>query len=284
MATPWTLQALDLRTPAFNLIVSDDWDTFAGKKGNNVDVAFVPGDFSDPVKFLKSKEWALHVMVGGLSAAGTITHPAGSPGHLRDNVDQLMALLAGNSLLDLRRTVTDVGAATTHERQALVECLDAVPVKSPYGPGAFRSFVLDWKQPWPYWRQMAQKTDTEAGITTTSHVYSIATGGNADIYDAEIDFSATSSILNPRLTVTSTGQYIQYSGTVGAGMVLTVKLPNERRGMTATLDGLKADAGLSRGFAWGLFLPSASPTLSLTATVSGASNYDIDIRWYDQWL
>ena len=102
----------------------------------------------------------------------------------------------------------------------------------------------------------------------------------AVIEDARRQGAVTTAITNPRFETNVNGEFVQYSGVVDAGEVLTIDIGTQ----TATIDGTtRADAGLISGHAWMIDLDPATTT-ACTATVSSAADYDLTVRWYDRWL
>jgi len=282
--TTWTVDGTSLRNLAYNIESADGWDAYPGKRSSNPNIAFVQGEFSDPMKWYMSRDISLKLVVFDQSTGGGTGHPGGPRGQLQENVDTLLGLFyARDSLLDLRRMQAN-SAGSLIERQARVEVVDAFAVESTRRGDPMRTMVVQLRMPYPLWWELPLATQTEANITTTSNGFNIVAGGNAPASDMVVTFDATAAITDPRIEVDSTAEFVQYAGTVAAGSLLILDMHNR----TAVLDDqvggvLKADGGITFGHAWWMQIePNA--TTAMTSTVQSASDYDLLIDRYDEWF
>jgi len=285
--TGWSLEGLDLRTLALNIEDTAGWDMFPPKRSGNVAIAYWDGEFSDPRKWFEASEVLLKIVFMDTNASGAVTSSRAQ--HLRENIDTFLGkLYKRDGFLDLRKTVAYSGG--THQRQAMCEVLNAVPLGDRHN--RWRETAVIFRNVEGLWRQIEttgsdapQKSVSVAGITNTSQAVSVVTGGNAPVRGGlagafEIQFDANSDIINPRFEVDATGEFVQYSGTVDAGSSLVIDIGTK----TATIDSTtRADSGMLSGHAWMIDLDPASTT-PCTASVSSASDYDVTVRWYDRWL
>jgi hypothetical protein len=300
MSTGWTLgplggSATDLRNLGINIVDADGWDSMPGKRAANPEIAYNDGEYSDPRKWFSGRTLPLKFILLDQNTAGGVTHPYGAEGHLRENIDTLLGLLyARNNHLSLRKDVpAPVAVGGRHEREAVVEVIDLIPILEEHK--LLREAIVQFRMVEGLWRQIEttgtaapQKTAGLTGQTGTSHGFNVVTGGNAPVRGGisgafEVIFTANSAITNPKLTVDSTGEFVQYSGTLTAGEILTFDIGQKTIVIDDSGTLARADSGKGVQHAWWLDLDPAS-TIAVTATIQAASNFDIEVKWYDRWL
>lgn len=289
MTTGWKLEGTDLRTLAYEIVDTSAWDSFPGKKAGNVPIAYSDTEHTDPRKWFAVRTLPLKVEFFRTNAAGNL--PAGGAFEaIQTNIDTFLGLLyKRNGLLDLRKTVPTVGGGT-HERQAMVEVVDFIPLEESLK--MLREAIVQFRMPEVLWRQLEtsgthapQKSAGLTGVTTTSANFNVVTGGNAPVRGGlegafEVVFDATSAITNPRIENALTGEFVQYAGTVAAGEQLVLDIGKK----TAVVDGTTdVGGGVAKQHAWWLDLDPGATT-QLTASVSVASDFDVTVKWYDRWF
>lgn len=302
MATGWKLGPLggsltDIRNLGINLLEVDGWDSFPAKRADNPEISYSDGAFSDPRKWYSGRELPLKVVLLDSDATGGVTHPEGREGHLRANIDTLLGLLnVRNNFLSLRKDVpAPASVGGRHEREAVCEVVNFFGVDQSLDGGVPREGVVLFDMIEAFWRQIEttgtaapQKTTGVAGVTTTSQGFNVVTGGNAPVRGGiagafEIEFTANSAITNPRLEVDATGEFISYAGTVPAGDSIIFDVGAKTLVIDDSGTLTRADSGRSTQHAWWIDLDPAS-TIAVTASVSVASDFDCDVRWYDRWF
>lgn len=126
-------------------------------------------------------------------------------------------------------------------------------------------------------------------MASASEAFNIVTGGNAPIRPSnlagafEIVFTATAAITNPRFEVDATGEFIQYSGSLTVGEILTFDLGARTLVIDDAGTLTRADSGRSTQHAWWVDLDPDS-TIPVTASVTSAANWNVEVKWYDRWL
>jgi len=289
MSTPWTLEGTDLRTLAFNIGSTSGWDAFPSKRSGDLEIAFMDAVLTDPRKWIQAREIPLELEMFRTNASGGV--PAGGAAEaLRTNIDTLLGLLyKRNGYLDLRQTVPTVGGGT-HARSAQVEVNDFIPLEE--DKKMLRKALINFKMVEGLWRQIEtagggvpQKTAGKTGITAATDNFNVITGGNAPVRGGvlgafTVEFIATAGITNPRFEVLATGEFVQYSGSLTAGQSIVFDVGRK----TAVIDGtIDAGGGITKAHAWWLDLDPASTT-QIDVSVSVASNFDVEVLWYDRWF
>lgn len=98
------------------------------------------------------KEINLLIVVTGLNASGVVSHGGGWKAHLRENLDELLALFSkrDGTPIALERDVPAVPGPGVQTRTAEVTVIRNIPVNGPPG-GAIRRIAVQLFMPWPYW-------------------------------------------------------------------------------------------------------------------------------------
>lgn len=289
MSTGWTLEGIDLRTLAINIGSTAGWDAFPSKRAGDLEIAFMDAVLTDPRKWIQAREIPLEIELFRTNASGGL--PVGGAAEaLRTNIDTLLGLLyKRNGYLDLRQTVPTVGGGT-HDRSAQVEVNDFIALEE--DKKMLRKALINFKMVEGLWRQIEttgggvpQKTAGLTNVTTATANFNVITGGNAPVRGGLRDafvvkFTANSGIINPRFEVLATGEFVQYSGSLTAAQVIVFDIGRK----TAVIDGtINAGGGITKGHAWWLDLDPASTT-QIDVSVSVASDFDVEMLFYDRWF
>lgn len=277
MPTGWKIDGTDLRTLATNIRTVDGWDSWPGRRGRNFDVPYVHGESSVSRKFLPAKDISLAMTILPSNPAGAVTKAPDA--HVQENLDTLLGLLwKPVGLLTVERRMPDFTVRT-----ARAEAIDLAEIRRGRGP-VDREFLLRLRLPDPLWRQTSENSPTSQQVLSTSQGFNVVTGGNGPIGDAVVRFAATAAVSNPRLewTPPETGnpEYVQYSGTIGAGDYLDIYCG---RRIAVFDDGSRGDAGLRFAHPWLIELPPAT-TVPMTATCSSATDWTVTVTWDDRWF
>jgi hypothetical protein len=279
----------DVRTQAFNLTTTTGWDGSARKKGRNVDVKYNDGELSDPRKWYGPRIIPLRFIIFDTNAAGGTDHPGGPEGHLRENMDALNGLLyARDSLLELEMTVpgTRAQSGAPTQRAAVVEHLDTIDFEEDFT--TLRTGVILLRNVEGFWREKPQATQTEAGVTTASHGFNIVTGGNRPVRPTnvagsfEIEWTANAALANPRYELDTEENFVQYGGNLALNDVLLIDVGKRTGVLNPAGAATRVDSGLTFGHAWWIDL-DPNTTTAVTTTVTLASDYDVETRWYNRW-
>lgn len=225
----------------------------AGKRGANLAVGFLDGERWE-AKTYGPLDIILKTTLKYTSAAGTITHADGGPGHAFENFSEMKKLLTQPGLKYLTRDAPDYGNV-----RAAFEMI---------GPPIEGESRLVWY--WPLrvpsgsWQSATQETATGSPPTVT-------TGGNRRIHDPELVFSGAGSFTYTNDAGT------EYPIAVASGPSFPVTLTNDNGEWIAT-DNASADASpyVTAEHPAVLVLDPDS-SLSLAATVSTT------LRWRNRW-
>ncbi len=241
----------------------------APKRGGNISIPYRDGVYSDPLKFRDNKIVFLDCMVSYTDAAGLVTHPDGSAGHIYENLQSLKKLLGGDGAeVTLRVDKPHMGAL-----EAPVEYLGGIEAGGPRMRWIFPMQLLEGA-----WREQAASTDAENGISSFPHAYTILTGGDTDVGDATITMECTADGDNPKLTIDTPDDELSASGSFSSGDILIANL----RTSTFTLNGLST-AVFRRNRAWYMRFPNDQAALGLTFDADSGI-WDVDIDWNNRWL
>lgn len=264
-STGWTIAGTDIRTDAFEIETVTGWDSHPGLRGTNLEIAGRDGKRFTGRKYYKSRSFALAIRALPQNSSGAVTHTEGAHAHIRENIDDLLAMLDGaDSLISVQRTEPNYPGAGTTVREILAEVIATVPIIN--GQGRYdRTGLVVFEAPHPFWRELP--VNTQLAFTTGN----ITTGGNIRIGDMVIDFNGFNGV--QRLTHDSSGDYIEIDGDTTVNPV-TVDVGNR----TVMQNGSPAEDLITFTKEYWMRWPSAS-TVGLTLTGTG----DVDLTWYDQW-
>lgn len=228
-----------------------------GKRGGDVTVQYLHGNHAVGHKFANPRLLALEVVLRYTSAAGTITHTDGAPGHVFENLSEVKRLLRGQaSLATLERIAPHHGTV-----QIDVECGEPTPTQNRF------TYLFPLVAARPFWRSTTLQTDSASPI---------AVGGDAPVDDSTITFSAAAS--SPVFTHTSSSETVKptvtYTGTVPAGGVIAYMETLQAQNVTG---GADCSNLVNFNKPYGVILEAG---MSNTFTVSSGS---ATVAWRDKW-
>ena len=251
--TPRTIivDGIRLDNFAYSITTRNGWDNTPGLVGNNERIPGRDGEI------WRSKDYGagrmvLELFIGGTDADGAV--PAGSTEDktLRANIDQLLAVFGRRgALLTVDKEMEDGSVRRNFGEVGVVlapEYFDANPVAL---------LTVEIIFPDPLWKATTNTTATGAGALTAF------AGITAPISDAII--TVTGPATNPKLTDSQTGAWIQYTGTVGAGVTWVINCGT----FVSTVGGTSAIAATT--FNPGPRFFSITPNASLVPSVTLSS-------------
>ena len=259
--TPWSLGSINLRDGRYQIVTIDGWDEFPPFAGTPFHIPFKHGVWAPSKRYFESKVLALGVVIMPFSTLGTVTHTNGAAAHIRENIDDLMAeLYPASGLVTVSRTELNYpGAGTTvWTNDGIVT--RAIPVRGGKGT-IYRFMFITLDMVSPFWRVGALKT----GQTPPT----VVNDGNAPVDDMVITFTGGT---NPRLTNTTTGEWIEIIDAMATPVVVSVGPRTVTQG-GAPADGLLRINPLYPH--WMEFRPGSN---SLTLTGGGS----VSINFYDK--
>lgn len=252
----WDGANQELRGPWIDILSTDGWENIPGFRGEDLRVPGVDGAIWRPNKPRDVKEFELPVVIFGVDrTTGLVT--TSPPQHIRDNLDHLFRLL--NPILtqvQIRKVIS-----TDPEREILCQLADGADV-GPYQRNPLtRAIVLRFTATIPYWRTIPALAPASPPTFNP--------GGNAPVTDAVITFTGGST---PRLTNTSTGDWIELSGSIGSPVTVDVGARTVTQG---GISALNLFTRLRRR--WMIFRPV---TNNLTLTGGGSVSIDAYTKWH----
>lgn len=225
----------------------------AGKRGGNLTVGFLDGERWEPKNYAPL-DLILKTTLKYTSAAGTITHVDGGPGHAFENFSEVKKLLTQAGLKYLTRTAPDYGS-----QRAAFEMI---------GPPIEGESRLVWY--WPL-RVPSGSWQTVTQATATGNPPSATTGGNRRIHDPELVFSGAGSFTYTN----AAGEEFQIVAASGPTYPVTLVNSNGEWLVTAS-GGADASQYVTVENASVLVLDPDS-ALSISTTVS------CTLRWRNRW-
>lgn len=229
-----------------------------GRRGSNPVVEYRHGESPSPRKYVRAANLVLETALRYTDSAGAVTHADGGPGHVMENLGELKRIFGGKQgqMVRLQRTAPDQGVVYLD-----VELLaEATPSQSR------NIFTWPLHAPHPFWIGAADTGNTAPTLTV---------GGDAPIGDAVVKFTGTAT--DARLTLTSTGDYIEISGALPSGGVIVDV-------------GAGTCVRISGGADWSNNLVVKSPWWieldvgANAATVTQASGSPtVTVDWNEQW-
>lgn len=251
--TGWTVAGQSLRTPGWEIMSVNGWDSYPSFRGEDVVVSNMHGKWVNNRRFANSRSLVLPMIVlpyDPSTGAQTDTPEE----HLQENLDTLLGLLYSGvyDSIGLVRTMPD---GTT--RTIKGEVVDAVDVG---GGTSFKELSLQFDCPYPFWHGAA------VSDTGNSGSFSVTNSGNAPVGDAIFTFSGIAT-----LTHDATGdsfEIVSGSNTVVDAGERTIKRAAAHVDTDFTLG--------STGY-WIELAPGVN-----NFTLSGAGTVDVD--FFDGWL
>lgn len=217
----------------------------AGKRGSNVQIPSRHGTRHRPFKFYEEAVVDIRMALRYTSAADTITHADGAPGHVYEHHKAIKALFnTGLTTATLRRAMPDAGG----DVDLIGELIQGIRVSGPQFVFSYPMTVMV-----PTWRAVTESSTAVSPVTVL---------GDAQIGDAVLEFSGPGTF-----THTPTGATCVYSG-AGAALVY----PNEDRAtnLAGTVDK-SSEITFNRDYGIILFPGDNAFTGPVT------------VRWRNQW-
>jgi hypothetical protein len=193
---------------AFTITTRTGWDSTPGLVGSNLKVPGRDGE-AWQAKDYGTGRLVLDIAVSGTNSAGAVPGGSTASQTFRANIDKILSVFARRSTLltvdkemedgTIRRNFGEVGVVLTPEY---------------FDSNTVALITVELIFPDPLWKATTNTTASGVGAL------SAFTGITAPISDAVI--TITGSATNPRLTDTVSGSWIQYTGTVGAGVTWVV--------------------------------------------------------------
>ena len=272
-ARPFKLDGVSLQTFRWNLV---DMSGMFGRPGKRGDILLTPyndGGFTEPEKFYNPRRMVARMMIMGTDANGGTAHPDGWFGQLYQNVDDLMDLLNSKTLHVLERTLAD----GTTKRELDVEVIDAIPIRSLYADRGY-ALGVQFIAARPLWREMPLITDTENGISSFPHAFTIDVGGNAPVQDIKITIACTAAGINPSLKEDVSGDIV----TVVDSLVNTDSVVIDLANRSFKKNGTTTNT-ITRNRGWYLRLAPDQSSLGMTFDATSGT-YNLMIERYDKWF
>lgn len=178
--TGWSLAGQSLRTPGWEILDVDGWDTYPVWEGGDVNVANMHGRVINTRRFAGPRSISIPMIIlpydpttGAQSSAPEV--------HLQQNVETLLGLLYGHhSELTIVRTMPD-----TSTRTITGEVRQAIPIT---GRGGARLLDIELECAYPFWHGAALSDLGNSGSFTVTN------NGNAPIADAVFTFSTAATL------------------------------------------------------------------------------------------
>lgn len=223
------------------------------RRGGNVAVQYLHGEHAVAHQFDSPRLVLLECIFRYTSAAGTITHTDGAPGHVFENLSETKRLLRGQlGMATLERIAPDQGTV-----QIDVQYRAPTPTQNRF------TYAFPLVAPRSYWRSTTLNSVSSSPLTV---------GGDAEVDDAVVKFSA--GAVNPTFTHTASGATIAYTGTVPAGGVQVFTETLQANNMTG---GADCSNLVTFNKPYGLILiPGVSNAYGITAGTA-------TVEWRDKW-
>jgi hypothetical protein len=255
-----TVDGTRLDTLAYNIETLDGRLTIPGVRGDNIVIPGRDGSIYVPNKSFDDGSMTLKMWVRGCDVDGAI--PTTRMTEYRNNIATLTRLFGKrDSLLDVRQ-VWPAGTI-----QYLCEVRQAYDfAENSFMPKA--KFAVELNIPGVFGQDVSTtdytgSTSLTSGTTVTMAAYN---GGTAPIKDAIIVVRGPAT--NPRLTNTSTGQWVQLSATIATGTDWRVNVGTWET-VTGSAIGLTGTTGLTARIAETSYGGGGNQFLSLSPTVGG---------------
>lgn len=258
---------------AYGITTRTGWDSTPGLAGENFSIPGRDGEVWR-AKDYGTGRLVLELFVAGSDADNAI--PAGSTADrtFRNNMDALLGIFGKRSGLitvdkemedgSVRRNFAEVGTVITPEY------IDGAPLAT---------MTVELVFPDPLWRATTATTVEPAGSATSPRTIALTglAGITAPITDATLLFVGPAT--NPRITDATSGNWIQYTGTLGAGSVWRVNCATFTSEVGSALgytggsaSTVIANTTFNPGPRFLSITPGASLTPSLTISGSGFSS------------
>lgn len=202
-----TVNGVDLNTLAYNFTTRSGMHTTAGLRGANPVTPGKDGSTYRPGKKrdeneLNWKMWASPVTdLGVIPSSPTVAYT-----NWRANMDKLLALFdSSTSLLWI----------VQNGRECYADVLDAIDPEVAYGNvGAFE---VSLRVPDAFWRDTADRTYTSVTGTGAIKLHTMSEFAGATAPMADLTYTVSGPVTNPRVTDELTGHYVEYIGTIASG-------------------------------------------------------------------
>lgn len=256
-----TVDGVTLNTLAYNVRTKTGRWNVAAVRGANQQLPGRHGTLFSPQKVFDEGSFVIQGYVLGQSVAGAKTLTGKQ--YVETHVDTLTQLFGKRgALLDVRQVRVD---GTT--RQAFAE------VVATYGfdsmAGATRAeFAVELVIPGAFWQDTGDVTFASTiGIGASTQTLTQFVGATAPM--DELVYTVRGAATNPRLTDPTTGQWVQYTGTVSASLDLVINAKT----WAATNNGTAVLANMSHGGGarWLVTSGVASPQVTLSGSGFGAN-------------
>lgn len=250
--TGWTAKGQSLRTPGWEIMSVDGWDTYPSWRGGEVEVAGLHGAVVNSRRFANTRSIALPMAIFPYNPS-TGLQTLSVAEHLQENVDTLLGLMYGAySQLAIVRTMPDASTRTIQG-----EVLQAVPIS---GRAGVRELSLQFECPYPFWHGAALSDTGNSGSFTVTN------NGNAPVGDAVFTFTGVAV-----LTHDDTGDSFEILS--GANTVVDAGARTIKRASADVDEDFKiGDTGY-----WIELLPGVN-----NFTLSGAGT--VDVVGFHSWL
>lgn len=271
IVTSWSYDGTALANNAWKVI--DFADDLPKRTGGNVALPSRYGTLPTR-KYFDERRVTLFMGVEDLDQSSGTTRTAAQ---MLANIQALKLLFGKPGRHTLSKVLAD---GTTQTIQAEVEGQVKFDI---HGPHVYKfSVVLACST--PFWEPASASTDTEA-VTADLQTWTIDAGGTAPVVDATITIDVQAT--DPRITNTTTDQYIEYNGTIGASDTLVINCGTQ----TATLNGTTdvsdeiihgvPDGDLPISFWWEFLAGSNGLKFSAdTFTASGDVKFDWTAKYW----
>ena len=202
-----TVNGVDLNTLAYNFSTRSGMHTSAGLRGSN---AVTPGKDGSIYRAGKKREegqlrwrmWASPVTPAGVVPTDKATAYA----NWRANMDKLLALF-DSSIKPLR--------IVQNGRECDAECVEAIDPE--IARGEISAFEVSLVIPDAFWRDTSASTFTSVAGPAATGTQNLTPFLGATAPMADLRFTVTGPITNPKLTDYASGHWVQYTGTLAAG-------------------------------------------------------------------
>lgn len=191
-------------------------DTVAARRLADLHAAGVDGTYPHPdggPALFTSKTQRLRIWVSPFDADGNITHTNGPRAHLRENLDNLMRILAGSS----RDTHTIQWIDPTPTATRTLENTARIAVIPTGGSRLIRRFDIILTYPWPFFRDITTGLQTLGPFTGAQ---SFTPLGTAPLADLVLTCTAAG-----RLTHNETAEYVEVESIPSTSVIITQRPP-----------------------------------------------------------
>jgi phage-related protein len=261
----WAFGGQDFSNYAYAVRKVTGADEFPKLRGEDPPFAGLPGRLSLG-KLDDARRLALALYVFPMNAAGALVEPT-AVRQARANLEALYAILGKGGQQALVRILPD---ASTRTAQAEVMAVDDFTDEV---SGLVLGIVADFFLADPYFYG-ADVVDTSRAIPSSPTTFSLTNPGNVRTHRVQLDFLGP--ITNPRMTQSTTGIYVQFTGAVASTKHLIV----DSEAFTALNDAANVIGSISHAGAFEFFrVEPGANALSVTGSgLSAATRLDTTFR------